>query len=206
VNRRLAIGAVVLLLAASVGCVTGRQSSLATQQRAVRRSGVTDFSSEGGSWFIGVSVRAARLAGPQEMLPLNLVLVNKKAGNADVGRESFALETPDGRQLPVVSYDEFEREYRRDRSDVRAGEEYVERFTQRFSAPPYTWRRLEFFPPRNSPTVPRDSIGTRNGELLHGYLYFRAPAGELQFPQGEYRLLFRPFPGGETFVVELFPF
>ena len=52
----------------------------------------------------------------------------------------------------------------------------------------------------------RDSLDTRNGELLHGYLYFRTPGADWQFPPGKYKLLFRPLPGDDTFVVELFPF
>jgi hypothetical protein len=194
------------VIAVGASCVSGKRSELRTPQEPQRKSGVTDFSDEGKLWFIGVSVRAARLTGPQEMLPLNLVLVNKTAGPATVSRESFSVEMPDGTLLPVVSYDEFEQDYRRDRSDLRAGEEYVQRFTQRFSAPPFTWRELEFFPLRNSAVVARSTIDTRNGELLHGYLYFRSPSERDQFPEGRYKLLFQPRPGDDIFVVEFYPY
>jgi hypothetical protein len=199
---------VTVLLAIAIGaaCVTGKRSELRTAQEPQRKPGVTDFSNEGKLWFIGVSVRAARLAGPQEMLPLNLVLVNKTAGQATVSRESFSVETPDGTSLPVVTYREFEQDYRRDRSDLRAGEEYIQRFTQRFSAPPFTWRELEFFPLRNSATVARASLDTRSSELLHGYLYFRAPSDDYRFPEGKYKLLFQPRPADDIFVVEIFPY
>lgn len=202
-TRAIALG---LLAGATLACATGKSSRLDAPQELQRKSSVVDYSSEGKLWFIGVNARVSRMTGPQDILPLQLVLVNKNAGPATIGREGFVLEVPDGTRLPVISYRQFDDEYERDRADLRIGEEYAERFSGRFPAPPFTWRDLEFFPPRNSAVVPREKIDTRNGELIQGYVYFGEPTPDYEFPAGKYRLLFHPSPGDETFVVELFPF
>jgi hypothetical protein len=198
----------ILLLASicmlGVACVRGKTTAL--PQEPTRKPGVVDYSTEGKLWFVGVSARVSRMSGPSDFLPLNLVLVDKNAGTVTIGRESFVLETPDGVRLPVISYDYFKDDYRNDRSDRRIGEDYVERFTGRFPQPPFTWRELEFFPIRNSGIVPRDSIQTREGELLWGFVYFAKPSEDYVFPEGMYKLLFTPLPDGPTFVVELFPY
>lgn len=203
-HRRWVVVPALALLGLS--CATGRDSELKQPQDLSRKPGVTDYADEGKLWYVGVSVRAARLSGPGEMLPLNVVLVDKDAGEAEITRESFTLETPDRTLLPVVGYGEFQRGYRRDRADQLAGEEYVERHAQVFSQPPFTWRRLDFFPLRNSRTTSRDSIETRRGELLHGYLYFAAPALGETFSEGKYKLLFRPSSAEAPIVVEFYPF
>ncbi len=206
VTDRARIAGVILLVMICIACAVSKQESSDTPQQTVRKAGVTDYSSEGKLWFLGVGARASRMIGPQQMLPLNLVLVNKNAGRATISRESLVLETPDRKFLPVVSYAQFKQDYRRDRSDRLAGEDYIQRFTGRFSSPPYIWRELEFFPLRNSSVVPRDSIETRDGELVYGYVYFAIPSNGYEFPPGKYKLLFTPRPGDETFVVEIFPF
>ena len=195
-----------LLVGAALACATGKSERLATPQELKRKANVVDYSSEGKQWFIGVNARVSRMTGPQEILPLQLLVVNKNAGPATITREGIVLETPSGTLLPVISYRQFDDDYDRDRADLKAGEEYEERFNGRFPEPPFTWRDLEFFPPRNSAIVPREKIDTRNGELIHGYVYFGEPAPGQAFAQGRYKLLFKPAPGDETFVVELFPF
>jgi hypothetical protein len=196
--------AVGLVVGAAVACATGKSARL--PQELQRKANVVDYSSEGKLWFVGVNARVSRMTGPVPILPLQVLLVDKNAGPATISREGFVLEAPDGTLLPVISYRQFDDEYRRDRADLKAGEEYIERFNGRFPSPPFTWRDLEFFPPRNSAVVPREKIDTRNGELIHGYIYFGAPSEDYVFPEGKYKLLFRPAPGDETLVVELFPF
>ena len=197
-----------MVLAASLicGCATGKASRMGGPPDVERKSSVVDYSSEGRLWFIGVNARVSRMSGPQELLPLQAVIVNKNAGPTTLTREGFVLETPDGKRLPVISYEQFEDEYRRDRADVAAGEDYVDRFTTRFHSPPFTWRELEFFPPRNGAVAPREEIEIRDGELVHGYLYFARPDEGYVFPEGKYKLLFTPAGSDETLLVELFPF
>ena len=197
---------IVLAAAAICGCATGKASRMGGPPEVERKANVVDYSSEGRLWFIGVNARVSRMAGPQELLPLQVVIVNKNAGPTSLIREGFVLETPDGKRLPVISYDQFEDEYRRDRADVAAGEDYVDRFTTRFPQPPFTWRELEFFPPRNSAVAPREEMEVREGELVHGYLYFARPDESYVFPRDKYKLLFSPAGSDETLVVELFPF
>jgi hypothetical protein len=205
-KRRIRLGAVALLAALPLACVTGKSSKRAVPRETVRKPNVTDYASEGKIWFIGVDSRASRMTGPAEMLPVNLVLVNKHAGIMTLGRESFVLETPDGTSLPGVSYDQFKTEYRRDRQDLRIGEPYVERHRGRFHEPPFTWKELEFFPARNSGVVPRETNDMRTGDVVYGHVYFAAPSADFRFPEGKYRLLFRPHRSDVTYVVELFPF
>lgn len=208
--RRSGLGFALLLAAvpalSCLSCATGKASRMGGVPEVERKANVVDYSSEGKLWFVGVNARVSRMSGPQEMLPLQLVITNKTAGPARLTREGFVLETPDGKRLPVIGYAQFNDEYSRDRADISAGADYVERFTGRFPSPPFTWRELEFFPPRNTSTVPREEIETRDGELVHGYIYFARPSDEYVFPEGKYKLLFTPAPGEETFIVELFPF
>jgi len=198
---------VMLLAAAAIcGCATGKASRLGGPPPVERKTNVVDYSSEGRLWFIGLDARVSRMSGPKELLPLQAVIVNKNAGTTRLTREGFVLETPDGKRLPVISYDQFDKEYSRDRADAAAGQDYVDRFTTRFPQPPFTWRELEFFPLRNTAVVPREEMEIREGELVHGYLYFSRPDASYVFPQGKYKLLFSPAGGEETLVVELFPF
>jgi len=207
VNRRIAIVGMMALLALSLSCAKGKSSRMSQPKETTRKASVTDYTTEGKMWFIGASIRASRMAGPtRSMIPVNLVIVNKDAGPNKISREGLVLETSDGTLLPVVSYGQFEREYRDDRSDQRAGIEWIERHTGRYPDPPFTWLELEFFPLRNTSVSPRDTIDTRGRELLHGYVYFGKPSEDYEFPEGKYKLLFTPQPGPDTFVVELFPF
>jgi len=206
VNARRWLGVALVPALLTAACATGKSSRTGAEEPLVRKASVTDFYNEGTVWYVGVSVRASRLSGPQNMLPLNLFIANKKGGVSTLDRESFVLELPDGTRLPVVSYDQFKDEYQRDRVDYRAGEEFVERHTGRFSEPPFTWRPLDFFPLRNSPTIPRDEVPIREREAVHGFIYFAAPSSDFRFPEGKYRLLVTPRPGDVTLVVEMFPF
>jgi hypothetical protein len=206
-NRRIAIVGIMVLLALSLSCAKGKSSRMSQPKETTRKASVTDYTTEGKTWFIGASIRASRMAGPtRSMIPVNMIIVNKDAGPNKINRESLVLETSDGTLLPVVSYEQYERDYRDDRSDQLAGIEWIERHTGRYPDPPFTWLELEFFPLRNTSVSPRDTIDTRGRELLHGYVYFGKPSEDYEFPEGKYKLLFTPQPGPDTFVVELFPF
>ena len=206
-NRRIAIVGMVVLLALSLSCAKGKSSRMSQPKETTRKASVTDYTTEGKMWYIGASIRASRMAGPtRSMIPVNMIIVNKDAGPNKISRESLVLEASDGTLLPVVSYEQYERDYRDDRSDQLAGIEWIERHTGRYPDPPFTWLELEFFPLRNTSVSPRDTIDTRGRELLHGYVYFGKPSEDYEFPEGKYKLLFTPQPGPDTFVVELFPF
>jgi hypothetical protein len=197
----------MILVALTLGCATGKSSRLQQPQETTRKANVTDYASEGKTWYIGASVRASRMAGPtRSMIPVNLIIVNKNAVPSKVSRESLVLETPDGTLLPVVTYEQFESDYRDDRADLNAGVEWIERHAGRFPDPPFTWMDLDFFPIRNTSVNPRDTIDVRARYLVHGYVYFGKPSEDYEFPAGKYKLLFTPSPGTDTIVLELFPF
>ena len=206
-NRRIATVGMMVLMALSLACAKGKSSRMSQPKETTRKASVTDYTTEGKTWYIGASIRASRMAGPtRSMIPVNMIIVNKDAGSNKISRESLVLETSDGTLLPVVSYEQYERDYRDDRSDQLAGIEWIERHTGRYPDPPFTWLELEFFPLRNTSVSPRDTIDTRGRELVHGYVYFGKPSEDYEFPEGKYKLLFTPQPGPDTFVVELFPF
>jgi hypothetical protein len=208
VNRRTCCTiSLIALLLLSAACAKGKSNRIGGPQKTVRKANVTEYMSEGKTWYIGASIRASRMAGPtRDLIPVNMVIVNKDAGSQRISRESLVLETSDGRLLPVISYEQFEKEYRDDRADERAGSEWIDRHTGRFPEPPFEWMKLDFFPIRNTSVNPRDTIETRGRQLVHGYVYFGKPSDDYEFPEGKYKLLFTPSPGPNTIVVELFPF
>jgi hypothetical protein len=105
--------------AAICGCATGKASRMGGPPPVERKTNVVDYSSEGRLWFIGLNARVSRMSGPKELLPLQAVIVNKNAGPTRLTREGFVLETPDGKRLPVISYDQFDKEYSRDGEGLR---------------------------------------------------------------------------------------
>lgn len=193
------------VLVAGCGPRSLASDSLEDSRRSQGRS-VTSFFNEGKAWFFGVDVRSARLSGPQDFLPMQVMIVTRGSNPDLLTRESFVLEIPGGKLLPLVSYSEFRAGYRRSRADLRIGAEFLENLTTRFSTPPFTWLPMDFYPPKNSPTVPRSRIETRQGQLLYGYLYFRRPDPDEPWPFGLYKLLFRSSASDDTYVVDLYPF
>lgn len=167
---------------------------------------VTSYAEESARMFLGVDVRASRLTGPRSFLPVGIALVHKGDEERErwtFGRESFVLELPDGRNLPLASYDEFTDAYDRGRADLRLGEAWLGNLAGRFPQPPFTWIPLEFFPPRGSGTFPRDRLNLRNQQVVQGFLYFPLP--EDAPTAGRYKVLFTPV-GQETYVVDFEPF
>jgi hypothetical protein len=206
-SRRILVTLSLVLLLITVACAHGKSSQIGGPPETVRKQNVTQYTSEGKQWYIGASILASRMAGPtRSLIPVNMVIVNKDAGTQKISRESLVLEAPDGTLLPVVTYEQFEKDYNDDRQDRRAGQEWIERHTGRFPDPPFTWLELKFFPVRHTSVNPRDTIETRGRQLIHGYVYFGKPSEDYEFPEGKYKLLFTPSPGPNTIVVEMFPF
>ena len=161
------------------------------------------YINEGRVLHLIVDVRAARIGGHQDFLPLQIALLNRSKQDLVINRESFTLETPDRTLLPLASYEEFERDYPRHRVDLRIGRELIETLGGRYPAPPFKWRDLAFFPLRESGTVPRDEISLRQGEMAIGYVYFRlAEPGALPDP-GKCKLLLSPTSLDDEFVVDV---
>ena len=195
----LACACAFAVLAASGGCMLLGPTG---PQPAIRKLNPTSYYNDGQELFFGVDLRAAKLAGPGEFLPILVSLMNKTSEHREITRESFRLELPDGRLLPLASYEEFSDEYGRSRTDVRIGREYYEVLDSRFPNPPYSRLALEFFPVKNAPTVPRDRIGLYTGQFVIGYIYFRLPEPN----EGPFRLLLTPVEAEETYVLPIDPF
>lgn len=166
----------------------------------------TSFWNQGKEVIFGADLRAARITGPDAFLPVQVVLVNRTQRTLAVDPESFTLLRPDGTSLPVASPEEFWRDYRRAKADLRMGVPFLENVFGRYPAPPFHWSALELFPEKFSGGVPRQGIALRFGEGTYGYLYFRQPGEEGAGGGGLYKLLLRPRGSDETYVLDFYPY
>jgi hypothetical protein len=164
----------------------------------------TSYINEGKVFRFLVDVRAARLLGPTEILPLMVAFENKTQPLWTISRESFILELPDGTTLPLMSYEEYEADYNRERSDLRASQPFIEAMAGRYPQPPFIWLALDFFPVKHTGDFPREEIESRTGFLINGFIYFRLPS--VPEEQGRYKLLLKPQEHEETFVVDFEPY
>jgi hypothetical protein len=168
--------------------------------------GQTAFHSEGKALFLAVDVRAAKLSGPDDFLPLYFVIANKDKAAVRIHREGITLETPSGTVLPLASSDEFWRDYTRSRQDVAMAQGFLDAVAGQFPEPPHHWMELEFFPPKDSPVAPRTTpVDLRFADVARGYLYFRTPDGG-PFASGTYKLLVRPEGSDAAFIVDFKPY
>ncbi len=163
----------------------------------------TAYTSTGERFSLIIDTQASRIAERQEFLPLMVAFLNKSEERIEVFRESFVLETSDQTRIPAVAYKEFIENYPRHRVDLRVGNHFLEALNGRYPSPPFTKRNLEFYPLRESGTVPRNDINLRQGEMAVGFIYFRLPNQESLDALGNCRVLFTP--GGEDtqYVLEL---
>lgn len=194
---------IVLALAATISCATQR----APETTARRTSPTTlAYFNEGKLFVIGVDVRAARLAGPSDFLPLQIFLENHGKRPVRFERESLVLERPDGVRLPVCTNQEFRRDYRRSLADAHLGSPFIETISGRFPEPPFRWQPIDFFPPRSEGSAPRDGIDVLLGDVVFGYVYFRQPNLESAGLKGVYKLLLKLGGSDAEYVVDLIPY
>jgi hypothetical protein len=173
--------------------------------QAIPRARV-EFFNDGKLLLLGVDVRAARINGPSEFLPLQVLLENRGKQTLRVERESFVLERPDGMLLPICSIQEFRRDYQRSLADTHLGAPFLDTIAGRFPEPPFHWQPMDFFPLRTEATAPRNAIDVRFGDVVHGYIYFRQPNLDPRGLRGVYKLLMKPGGAETTFVVDLMPY
>ena len=199
--------AATCVLLSALAVITGTSCSKALQptgaENRYKKFTGTAYTSAGERFSLIVDTQASRVAERQEFLPLMVAFLNKSDERIEVFRESFVLETSDQTRIPVVAYREFTENYPRHRVDLRIGIHFLEAINGRYPSPPFTKRNLEFYPLRESGTVPRDDINLRGGEMAIGLIYFRLPNQEALDALGNCRLLFTP--GGEDtqYVLEL---
>ncbi|MDH3592394.1 MAG: hypothetical protein OER88_10975, partial [Planctomycetota bacterium] len=166
--RRRLLGILVVAFVCSLSLLTGcgsfkrSPSGLGDGQA---KFAATSYINKGSRVHLIVDVRSARLRGPDRWLALQLGLLNVSDDEQTITPESFVLETPDRQSLPIASYEEFRRDYRKQRVDERVGNDFRESLLGRYPTPPYQWRALNFFPDRESGTPPRDRMVLRPGQM-----------------------------------------
>jgi len=170
------------------------------------RPGQTAFYNEGKEILFGADTRASRITGPDEFLPVQVVILNRSKIDLTVFRESFTLVRPDGVNLPAASPEEFWRDYHRARADVRMGQPFLENIFGRFPEQPFRWASLDLFPDKYRGGVPRDGLTLRLGDGTYGYVYFRHPGDKTKVPLGLYQLIFRPKGTDTTYVLDFLPY
>jgi hypothetical protein len=197
---------VAALLAAlmSASCAQQRMQSSLQPAGPSPKFHATSYINEGKVFRYLVDVRAARLLGPTEMLALMVAFENKTQELWTINRESFVLELPDGTTLPLMSYEEYEADYSRERSDLRASQPFIEAMAGRYPQPPFTWLSLDFFPVKHTGVFPRQDVQGRTGQLINGFIYFRLPS--VPDEEGRFKLLLKPREAEETFVVDFEPY
>jgi hypothetical protein len=194
--------AVIVLLALAPSCNRFKKTELPNAARQPKLTG-TAYINEGDSVHMIVDVRAARIIGSAEFLPLHVALLNRTKQDMVVNRESFSLESPASDLLPLSSYAEFEDNYPRHRVDLRIGRDFIEFMNGKYPSPPFTKRPLEFYPIKESGVPPRNEISLRQGEMAIGYIYFRLPDTEFLTGDGTSKLLIQPLNWPESYVVDI---
>lgn len=189
----IAIGLAVVL----VGCSSKKEPITAGTAPLSEKLNPFVFYEIGKVMFLAVDTRAASYVEDGAMFPLGLGISNLSQGSLTVKREQFFLEDSTGRRYPVVTYDEYRRNYKRSRSDAELGEEFAGIMATRygnFRSTPWT-----LFPPSGStaPVVNQVEIG-RN-EYVYGYLYFPMPEGGID--KKKFKLLVRAEEYPEPFLI-----
>jgi hypothetical protein len=195
---------VVTLALLAPACQSFKKSELpeGAAKRQPKLTG-TAYINQGDEVDLVVDVRAARIAGNAEFLPLQVAVLNRTKKDLVVNRESFSLENPDSALIPLASVSEFEDNYPRHRVDLRVGRELIEHLRAKYPSPPFTKRPLEFYPIKESGVVPRNEISLRQGEMAIGYVYFRLPDEGFLTGNGTSKLLIQPLNWPEQYVIDI---
>ncbi len=132
------------------------------------------FYESGSELFTGVDGRAAQYVKDGEMVPLGLGLANLSMRSLTFTRESFVLECEDGSRYPLVALSEFNRDYKRSRTDARLADTFQEALNARFAS--YAFRSWRLFPFKGESAAKNDEIELARRQWTHTYLYFPWPA------------------------------
>ncbi|GEM_PF-4524731 len=185
----------LLIAAVSSGCTRKIPAASATFDPA---NPPYTFYNDGETFFLAVDVRTARNIGEKySFLPLQIALHSKRRDLLTFGRESFVLETADGRHLPLAAASEVRLNYPRVRQDRHFGRVFLGLMRGQFPSPPFILRPLDMFPLPGSGTTPRETMELHPSHVAIGFLYFPISLAEAR---GVNRLLFRPQDSDEEFV------
>jgi hypothetical protein len=192
-------GAVLVLAVLATGCSVKEPIQTTPSGTAGLAQKLTPFLyfEDGAVLFVGVDTRAAQYVKQGTMFPLGIALANQSKTSLSFSRESFTLESPDGRKFPLVTVEEFNRDYNRSRSDVQMADSAIEALNARFGN--YIYAPREFYPMRGAGTTSQDSF--EMGRLFWTYFYVYFPIPENGFQGQELTLLVDAGGHDETFVV-----
>ncbi len=152
---------------------------------------------EGRTLFIGVDGRAAQYVKDGGIFPLGLGLANMGSEALNFSVESFILETSEGARYPVISIEEYNRDYKRSGADIKLADSFAEGMLTRFRNYNFTPWRL--FPARGSGGGSQRALELNRGFWTQNYLYFPVP--EAGIHGKEFSLLVSAKELPETFVV-----
>jgi hypothetical protein len=152
---------------------------------------------QGAVLFVGADSRAAQYMKDETMFPVGLGLANTGKEAINFSRESFVLEASDGQRYPLVSLEEFQRDYTRSRTDVRLADSFLEMMNQRFSG--HTHLTWPLYPYAGQPRAVMSEYELGRQFWTHTYLYFPMPEGGIH--KQSFSLLVTPRGSDQTFVV-----
>jgi len=155
---------------------------------------------EGRALFIAVDGRAAQYTKSGTIFPLGLGLVNLGKTGLTFSAESFILETSDGAHYPVVSVEEYNREYKRSRTDRRLGDSFDEVMLTRFRN--YNLIDWTLFPFAGQGAASQQLLELERGYWTRNHIYFPIP--ETGIHGQNFSLLVRAKESPETYVVRFF--
>lgn len=192
----LLMAVVVLSGSACVQSPMSRAGQITKPQLSPKLNPFVHFE-DGTTLFLAVDVRAAQYIKKGGIFPLGIGLANQSRDALTFTRESFILETSDRAQFPVVSVREFNRDYKRSRSDIRLSDSFREAMVTRFANYNYIDRQL--YPFKGGEGTATDSF--EMGRLFWTQFYIYFPIPEDGIHGKEFNLLVRPREADETFVV-----
>lgn len=152
---------------------------------------------EGKALFVGVDVRAAQYVKEGSIFPLGLGLTNNSDASLTFKRENFTLEDDQGKRYPLVSLEQFNRDYKRSRVDARLIDSLYEAMnTRNHNYPKLSWR---LYPFSGEASTTSDLLELPRNYWTVTYLYFPVPEGGIQ--NRRFTLLVKVDEIEETFVV-----
>jgi hypothetical protein len=175
-----------LLAATAAGCATVDPNPLVVGAVSERLSPY-NYKEEGLVARLIVGVEGARFIRDEAYFPLFVQVANRSDLTFEIGRESFLLEDPLGRQYALTPVRELSENYGRLDLDRR-----LFRQNRQFTAAGvglYTYVRSEFFPSAARRAVLDDQVSVPPRTYIEDVLYFPVPEGGLHHVP--LRLLFK---------------
>lgn len=155
---------------------------------------------EGNVMFLGVDGRAAQYIKDGEIFPLGLGITNNHGTPLTFRREKIILEDDKGMRYPLVSVEEFNKNYERSRMDARLADSLLGVMKGRYGQyPSVSWR---LFPYKGESSTTTDRLELGRNFWTVTYLYFPVPEGGLH--DRLFSLLVNVDEMDETFTVRFF--